>query len=177
MLASLAVAAGGVAFGLAVGDEAHHVSGSADKAFAAVLRGEILAHRTLLLTTTPRRYSRLGGDVAVIGMDDAAFGPRVFEFSLDDAVAAGVVADYRIVVAAVEAGCSRRFRNARSSPASTRTCLSNVRTESALQRRTIWAKDRRWENNEQLSVADYRLSAQHSSPVAKSVRPTNVTHS
>jgi superfamily II DNA or RNA helicase len=103
VLASAAVAAGGVTVDFCLADEAHHVAGSADKAFAGVLRGEIAARRILFLTATPRRYSRLGGDVAVIGMDDAAFGPRVFEFGLDEAIAAGVVADYRIVVAAVEA--------------------------------------------------------------------------
>jgi superfamily II DNA or RNA helicase len=101
VLASMAEA--GAALDLLIADEAHHVAGNADKVFAGVLRGEIPSRRTLFLTATPRRYSRVGGDVAVIGMDDPAFGPRVFEFGLDEAISAAVVADYRIVVAAVEA--------------------------------------------------------------------------
>lgn len=91
-------------FDLTIADEAHHLAGEADKAFAAVLRGEIPTDRTLFMTATPRRYTaHRESDIGVIGMDNAAaFGPRVFDFTLADAIAAGVVADYRVVVAAVE---------------------------------------------------------------------------
>jgi superfamily II DNA or RNA helicase len=91
-------------FDLIVADEAHHLAGEADKAFGAVLRGEIPAHRTLYMTATPRRFSKRRREVELVGMDDEAsgFGRRVSEFRLEDAVAAGVIADYRVVVAAVE---------------------------------------------------------------------------
>jgi superfamily II DNA or RNA helicase len=100
-LATAALA--GLDWDVIIADEAHHVAGAADKAYAAVLRGEIPARRVLYLTATPRSYARAGGDVTVVGMDDPAFGPRVFDFGLDAAIDAAVVADYRIVVAAVEA--------------------------------------------------------------------------
>lgn len=94
-----------VCFDLVIADEAHHLAGDADKTFAAIVRGEILCDRTLYMTATPRRFlkKRSGPDVDVVSMDDhAAFGPRVYELSLSDAVDAGVIADYRVVVAAVD---------------------------------------------------------------------------
>lgn len=98
------LAAAGARFDLAVADEAHHLAGARDKHFAALCRGEIPAERILYMTATPRQYRRRDGEVELVGMDDAAvFGPLVYRLSLSDAVAAGVVADYRIVVAAVEA--------------------------------------------------------------------------
>lgn len=89
-------------FELTVADEAHHLAGEADKAFAPILRGEIPTDRTLFMTATPRRFRQRGDDAELVGMDAEAFGPRVFDFPLSDAVAAGVVADYRVIVAAVE---------------------------------------------------------------------------
>lgn len=87
---------------LVIADEAHHLAGERDKAFATVLRGEIPTARTIFMTATPRRFRRRKVDVDLVSMDDEAFGPRAYEFSLADAVTAGVVADYRVVVAAVE---------------------------------------------------------------------------
>jgi superfamily II DNA or RNA helicase len=90
-------------FDLTIGDEAHHLAGHADKHYAAVVRGEIPTDRTLYMTATPRQFRRRKADVDLVGMDDVeAFGPRVFDFPLSEAVEAGVVADYRVVVAAVE---------------------------------------------------------------------------
>lgn len=88
-------------FDLTVADEAHHLAGEADKAFSAVLRGEIPTRATLYMTATPRRF-RKRQDLDLVDMDHPSFGPRVFEFPLSEAVAAGVVADYRVIVAAVE---------------------------------------------------------------------------
>lgn len=100
---SAVLAEAGAHFDLTIADEAHHLAGEADKTYAAIVRGEILTDRTLYMTATPRTYRRTRKDVELVGMDDeAAFGPRVFELSLSDAVAAGVVADYRVIVAAVE---------------------------------------------------------------------------
>lgn len=96
--------AAGRRFDLVVADEAHHLAGERDKPFAAVVRGELAADRLLYMTATPRRYTRRSGDTELVGMEDeAAFGPQAYRLSLSDAVTAGVVADYRIVVAAVEA--------------------------------------------------------------------------
>lgn len=95
----------GVEWGLVIADEAHHLAGDVDKAYAAIVRREIPAARTLYMTATPRRYRRKRdrSDVELVSMDDErAFGPRVFTFSLSDAIAAGVVADYRVIVAAVD---------------------------------------------------------------------------
>ena len=93
----------GVAFDLTVADEAHHLAGDVDKAFAGALRGEVPSARTLYMTATPKRFRRRGaGGADLVGMDDEQFGPRVFDFPLSDAVAAEVVADYRVIVAAVE---------------------------------------------------------------------------
>jgi superfamily II DNA or RNA helicase len=94
----------GCRFDLAIADEAHHLAGAPDKAFGAIVRGEILAARRLYMTATPRRFARRKGDVALVSMSDdqGSFGPRVFDFPLSDAVDAGVVADYRVIVAAVE---------------------------------------------------------------------------
>src|SRR5204863_7505205 len=91
----------GCRFELIIADEAHCLAGAVDKVFSSVLRHEILADRTLYMTATPRRF-RKQRDVEVVSMDDPAFGPRVFEFNLSDAVAAEVIADYRVVVAAVD---------------------------------------------------------------------------
>jgi superfamily II DNA or RNA helicase len=87
---------------LVIADEAHHLAGERDKAYAAVVRGEIPTERTLYMTATPRRFHKRKSDVDLVSMDDEDFGPRAFELTLADAVAAGVVADYRVVVAAVE---------------------------------------------------------------------------
>lgn len=103
---SQVLSAAGCTFDLAVADEAHHLAGEKDKPFAAILRGEIGAERILFMTATPRRFARRKGDVELVSMDDThedgGFGPRVHELTLAEAVDAGVVADYRVVIAAVE---------------------------------------------------------------------------
>lgn len=92
----------GVEFDLAIGDEAHHLAGGVDKAFAAVLRGEVKARRRVYMTATPKTRSRSYNDGEVVGMDDAAFGRRVYELGLDRAIREGLIADYRIIVASVD---------------------------------------------------------------------------
>lgn len=97
------LAAAAISVDLVVADEAHHLAGEPDKPFAAIVRGEIGAARILFMTATPRVSPRRGSDQAFVGMDDTrSFGPRVFEYTLPEAIAAGIVADYRVVVAAVE---------------------------------------------------------------------------
>ncbi len=100
---SPALAAADASFDVAIADEAHHLAGERSKPFAALVRGEISAERILFMSATPRRYRQHDRDVEVVGMDDeASFGPEVFRLRLSEAVNAGVVADYRVVVAAVD---------------------------------------------------------------------------
>ena len=92
-----------VMFDLAIADEAHHLVGLAAKAFAAVVRGEVPARRRLYMTATPRTAVRAHADLEVRHMDHPVFGPRCFELGLDEAIKSGLIADYRVVVAAVDA--------------------------------------------------------------------------
>ena len=105
---SRVLSSSGVVFDLVVADEAHHLAGEAGKPFAAALRGEIAARARLYMTATPKKWEARRGEIELVGMDDAEFGPRVFEFRLEDAIACGVVADYRVVVAAVDDGTFAR---------------------------------------------------------------------
>ena len=100
---SSVLAEAGVTFDLAIADEAHHLVGLAGKAFAAVVRGEVPTRRRLYMTATPRTSVRASADVEVRHMDDPVFGPRCFELGLDEAINNGLIADYRVVVAAVDA--------------------------------------------------------------------------
>jgi superfamily II DNA or RNA helicase len=100
---SAVLSAPGISVDLAIADEAHHLAGARDKPFAAIVRGEIDAARILFMTATPREAPTRAADRGFVGMDDVTeFGPRVFEFTLSEAIAAGIVADYRVVIAAVE---------------------------------------------------------------------------
>lgn len=84
---------------LLVCDEAHHTAGRAGRDHPA---HAFPATRRLYMTATPRVYEHRQGDLEVLGMDDTSvFGPRVYDLPLDEAIAAGLVADYRVVVAAI----------------------------------------------------------------------------
>jgi superfamily II DNA or RNA helicase/DNA-binding transcriptional regulator YiaG len=102
------VTAGGPAWGLAIADEAHHLAGLVDKAFAAVLRGDIASERVLFCTGTRRVLVRGKKGEEVRGMDHPDFGPLVYELTLGEAIRAGRVADYKVIVAGVEAATFRR---------------------------------------------------------------------
>ncbi|MBF9073912.1 DEAD/DEAH box helicase [Streptacidiphilus fuscans] len=110
-------------FDLAIMDEAHRVSGRADKTWAIAHDAKrIRADRRLYLTATPRiwdspdltespdsprprlgRARHLGPQTLHIGssysMDDpAVFGPRIHDYPLAEAITDGVLADYQILV-------------------------------------------------------------------------------
>lgn len=111
------------AFDLAIVDEAHRVSGRADKTWAAIHdAARIRADRRLYLTATPRIWDspdlpealnrRTPRSVlptrppAVLerahSMDDPAiFGRHVHSYQLADAVADGILADYQILIPTV----------------------------------------------------------------------------
>lgn len=95
---------------LLICDEAHWAAGDRSSPFATVLDSSaIAARRRLFLTATPRAFGWLeqerarehGGDLA--SMDDASlFGRVVYRLSFGEAIDAGLLADYRIVVAVVD---------------------------------------------------------------------------
>lgn len=90
---------------LAICDEAHHLAGRTDKPFAAVARGEIRARRRLYATATPRQFARRvakRGTEEVRDLDHPVFGRRVYHLTLSQAATQGIVADYQVVVAAIE---------------------------------------------------------------------------
>ena len=99
---SAALVDSAIEFDLAIADEAHHLAGDVDKAFAAVLRGEVRARRRVYMTATPKTHGKAYKDGAVVGMDDAVFGRRVYELGIDRAIREQLIADYRIVVASVD---------------------------------------------------------------------------
>lgn len=108
------------AFDLAVMDEAHRVSGRADKTWAIVHDARrVRADRRLYLTATPRVWDSPDltespsatprprpltrgtppADQHALSMDDpAVFGPRVHDYDLPTAIADNVLADYRVLV-------------------------------------------------------------------------------
>jgi predicted helicase len=48
----------GARFGLTVADEAHHLAGDPEKAYAGARRGQVPSARTLYMTATPKRFRR-----------------------------------------------------------------------------------------------------------------------
>ncbi|MGP3953501.1 Helicase associated domain protein [Streptomyces sp. 7N604] len=92
-------------FDLLVADEAHHTSGDAAKAWAAVHDNtRIVADRRLYLTATPKIWAvsegRAGGDGRlVVSMDDeAVYGKSAFTFGLVEAVERGTLARFEVDV-------------------------------------------------------------------------------
>lgn len=116
--ASLAVVAqqlrqAGRAACLLVADEAHHTAGRSASLAAAA--HTFPACRRLYMTATPRVYGRVREDLDITSMDDTeVFGPRVADLDLAQAIEAGIVADYRVVIAVVDAATLRSLR--RSAP-------------------------------------------------------------
>ncbi|MFI1488053.1 Helicase associated domain protein [Streptomyces sp. NPDC020747] len=107
-------------FDLAVMDEAHRIAGRTDKKWAKVNDAHrIRADRRLYMTATPRIFAapalaesaarpgrrhteKPGPDTLANSMDnEAAYGKKVFEYPLAQAIADGMAADYRIVVPTV----------------------------------------------------------------------------
>ncbi len=96
---------------LAVADEAHHTSGSLDKSWGDIHHdARIPAQRRLYMTATPRRWSHPKSKKPgaykepLASMDNPAlFGPVVFRLELAEAIAQGILADYRVVVPVISA--------------------------------------------------------------------------
>ncbi|MEU0195957.1 Helicase associated domain protein [Streptomyces afghaniensis] len=120
-------------FDLAVMDEAHRIAGRADKKWAIVNDAQrIRADRRLYMTATPRIFAAPelaesagttrprrrpaaagpGVDALANSMDnEQAYGKKVFEYPLAQAVEDGRAADYRIVVPTLTDADLRRRLN------------------------------------------------------------------
>jgi len=98
----------GHAFDLAIFDEAHKTAGPHRGTFAFALDDrQLRSRKRLFLTATPRRidvrHKDRQGDFRVVSMEDATvYGRRAHELSFAEAVAQGIICDYRVVVATVD---------------------------------------------------------------------------
>lgn len=86
---------------LVLADEAHRSAGRCGRAWSSIHFDEIVpAARRLYMTATPRIMP--GAGEQMISMDDpAVFGPVVHRLPFARAIAEGLLADYRVVVAVV----------------------------------------------------------------------------
>ena len=111
-------AGNGVDFDLVICDEAHRTAGvqhrgvGSGSGFRLIHDEErIVARRRLFMTATPRIYTRrakkkvaeVGEDYGVYSMDDeSVYGPEFYRMDFADAIEAGHLADYKVVVIAVD---------------------------------------------------------------------------
>ncbi|MFC6064339.1 DEAD/DEAH box helicase [Streptomyces ochraceiscleroticus] len=94
------------AWDLAIADEAHHTAGALTKDWAAIHDDtKVPAHRRIYLTATPRTGDEPedppnpeAPTAPLASMNDIdIFGPTVFTLTLTDAIAEGILADFRLV--------------------------------------------------------------------------------
>jgi len=98
LVVAAAQAAAGVAFDLVICDEAHRLAGTPRPEFRAVLEPRtIAARRRLFMTATPRTVTAEGA----YSMDDPkTFGVLAHTVTFGDAIAAGLLTDYQVLVIA-----------------------------------------------------------------------------
>jgi superfamily II DNA or RNA helicase len=91
----------GTTFDLAVLDEAHRTVGAASKTFATVLRDDAISiNRRLFMTATERVLRGQNDDV--LSMDDEGiYGERFFQLTFKNAIAQGIISDYKILTITV----------------------------------------------------------------------------
>ena len=100
---------------LLICDEAHQLAGRVSPTFATALRDTAIpARRRIFMTATPVTFGNLADDDALdeleqlderplVSMDDTAtFGPVAYRLSAGEAIARGLLADYRVLVVAGE---------------------------------------------------------------------------
>ena len=109
------VTQGGVAFDLAIADEAHRTTGRLDEenptAFTR-FHHELEANKRLYMTATPRIYAPAAKaralderGITVVDMDDIkTYGPELHRLSFKDGVEQGLLSDYRVIVLGVDEG-------------------------------------------------------------------------
>lgn len=85
-----------VVFDLAICDEAHRLAGAPREEFRVALNPrQVVARRRLFMTATPRMSTVEGGT----SMDDpTVFGPVAHTVSFGDAIQAGLLCDYQVLV-------------------------------------------------------------------------------
>ncbi len=94
-----------VCFDLVIADEAHRTTGQTDSTFALVLDDtKFPATQRVFMTATPRIFTATDdGDETVVSMDDPAlYGETVYTLGFGEAVEDGLLADYEVVVVAVD---------------------------------------------------------------------------
>lgn len=98
----------GMAFDFAVFDEAHKTASFTDGLFGFALKDENLRiSKRLFLTATPRKWnlsrrSRDGDVVESYSMDDqTVFGKHAYTMSFSDAVARGLICDFRVIISVI----------------------------------------------------------------------------
>ena len=100
--------AGLPSFDLGIFDEAHKTTGPHGSSFAfGLFDSNLPLRKRLFFTATPRhidiRHRDRLGDFRVVSMDDPeVYGPRAYTQTFGDAVAKGLICDYRVVVSVVD---------------------------------------------------------------------------
>lgn len=90
--------AGETTFDLVLCDEAHRLAGRPSEAFATVLDARrIVGRKRVFMTATPRVFA---GESATSMDDPRLFGPVAHTVSFGDAIKAGLLTDYQVVVMA-----------------------------------------------------------------------------
>lgn len=85
-------------FDLAICDEAHHLAGRPSPAFATVLDSRrIVARKRLFMTATPKDVA---ADDGISMCDAGVFGPVSHTVTFGEAIAAGLLTDYQVLVVA-----------------------------------------------------------------------------
>lgn len=100
----------GQEFDLVIADECHRTVGSRDSNFGIVLDDKLIpSKKKLFMTATPRtispklRIAAKENDVEVSSMDDPdVYGEVLFQYTFAEAIYAGYLAKYEIVVAAMD---------------------------------------------------------------------------
>ena len=124
-----------IKFDLMICDEAHKTSGVEKKIFSNVLKDEFIeSSKRLFLTATPKVLSKSSQITAdnlnfeYHSMDnETIYGPKFHTFSFADAIAAGAITNYEILITAMNKSDAEDFRS-----------LNNI---SLLDNRNIENKD------------------------------------
>ncbi len=131
---------GAAAFDLVICDEAHRTTGATlvgadESAFVKVHDSAYLkAAKRLYMTATPRIYddntkTKAGQANAVLASmdDESVFGPELYRLGFGPAVSAGVLADYKVLVLAVDEGhVNRTMQSALTDPRNSELQLDDV---------------------------------------------------
>ena len=131
---------GAAAFDLVICDEAHRTTGATlvgadESAFVKVHDSAYLkAAKRLYMTATPRIYddntkAKAGQANAVLASmdDESVFGPELYRLGFGPAVSGGVLADYKVLVLAVDEGhVNRTMQSALTDPRNSELQLDDV---------------------------------------------------